>query len=575
MRYTQTFGKTKKTSKDFDSINATLLIKAGFVDQVMAGVYTYLPLGARVLSKIENIVRDEMSKISSEVFMPSLSPMELWQATGRLEKIDVQFKVSGANKLSVQKNDAEYVLNSTHEEVVTPLAKKFNISYKDFPFSVFQIQTKFRNEARPKSGLMRGREFRMKDMYSFHQTPEDMKTYYQTVKEAYFKAFERMGLGKDTYYVAASGGVFTDDYSHEFQTKCDTGEDLIFFSPKTSVAFNKEVAPSKAPARSITSADQTPKPLQEVFGENIKGVDDLCKFLNISADNTTKTLIYEADEKIIIAVVRGDYDVNEEKLRKVANAKSLQLATTEDVKKTTGAEVGYAGIYNLPKNIEVFMDDALEDLVNFETGANKTNYHMINMNWGRDVEKPAKFYDIKTAKEGDLFPETGEVYETFKGSEVGNIFPLYTKYAEAFDYKYNDKDGTQKIIYMGCYGLGTSRAMGVIVEKFHDDKGIIWPESIAPAKVHLVGINLADAEILAKANTLYSMLLENKLEVLFDDRIDASAGEKLGDADLMGIPYRLVISKKTGEQVEFKKRTDEKAELISVPEMLSRLSNLK
>jgi prolyl-tRNA synthetase len=565
MRYSQTFGKTKKVTKEFDSTNATLLIKAGFIDQTMAGVYTYLPLGLRVLTKIENIVREEMDKISAEILMPGLSPKEWWELTDRLNTIDVQFKVVGANKESVKKNDTEYVLNASHEEVVTPLAKKFNVSYKDLPFSVYQIQTKFRNEARPKSGLLRGREFRMKDMYSFHKNAEELKGYYQKAKEAYERVYARVGIGKDTYFAAASGGIFTEGYSHEFQTRCETGEDLIFYVPSTKEAFNKEIAPAKAPT---TSVKEPMRELKAVFGEGIVGVDDLCNFLKITPDTTTKTLIYTTDRDTIIAVVRGDYDVNEEKLRKVAKVTHLELASQETVQKLTGAKIGYAGIYNLPKDVRVFMDDAIELLVNFETGANKTNYHITNMNWERDVARPDNYYDIKMAKEGDIYPATGEGYETFKASEVGNIFPLYDKYTKAFDYYFNDKDGSQKIVQMGCYGLGTSRVMGVVVEKFHDDKGIVWPESIAPFKVHMIGMNLDDALVNEKASAIYKQLLAQNIEVLFDDRIETTAGEKFADADLIGIPYRVIISKKTGDKVEVKKRAEKAVTVMSVEELI-------
>lgn len=566
MRYTNLFGKTLKSSKEYNSKNATLLIKGGFIDQTMSGVYTYLPLGLRVLSKIEQIVREEMDKIGCEMLMPSIVPMELWETSGRLTSVDILFKASAANDRAKDLNDAEYILSPTHEEVITPIAKKFNCSYKDLPFAIYQIQTKFRNEARPKSGLMRAREFRMKDLYSFHRSEQELKDYYELSKEAYMKVYERLGLKDITYLSLASGGDFTKDYSHEFQTRCETGEDTVFYVPSTGVAYNREVAPSKAPE---TNWDIAQKPMEAVFGEHITGMDALVDFLGIPAEKCVKTLIYEtSDGRVIAAGVRGDYDINEDKLRKVASCDSLQLASEEIVNKTTGAVLGYAGLVGLPDDIEFYVDDALKNAVNFECGANKDNYHNINVNWNRDVKKPDTFYDLKLAKDGDYYPETNELYEVFNASEVGNIFPLNVKFSKAFNYTYTDEAGDEKPVYMGSYGLGTSRVMGVLVEIFNDEKGIIWPEAIAPFKVHLVGLNLDDNGVLNKAEKVHLKLENVGVEVLFDDRLNISAGEKFADADLIGIPYRVVVSKKTGDLMELKKRSDDSAGLINLEKLL-------
>ncbi|MCC7304341.1 proline--tRNA ligase [bacterium] len=553
--------KSQKSSKTFDSVNATLLIRGGFVDQLMSGVYTFLPLGWRVLKKIEDIVREEMDKIGEEVFMPAIAPKEVWETTGRFSTVDVLFKVVPANETSKNKNGAEYVLNCTHEELITPLAKKFATSYKDLPKAVYQIQSKFRNEARAKSGIMRGREFRMKDLYSFHTSVDDLKMYYEKAKAAYFTTFKRLGLEKDTVLAAASGGDFTEDFSHEFQTRCEAGEDTIFFVQSTKEAFNKEIAPS----RSVSfDQDKEQKALEKVFGENIIGVAELCEFMGISAENTTKTLIFDTEKGPIICSVRGDYEVNVLKLKKCAGVKQLVLASEETVKKVTSAEVGYAGIYNLPSDIPVFIDDSIADLVNFETGANETHYHMKNMNWGRDIQKPEKFYDIKEAKLGDMFPVTGEVYEVFKSAEVGNIFPLYTKFTDAVDYKFVDANGTLKQVYMGSYGIGTSRVMGVLVEKFHDEKGIIWPIQVAPYVVHLVSLG-DTVEVKEMANKLYEELQHKNIEVLWDDRDTISAGEKFADADLIGCPIRATISTRSIEKggVELKTRSGQDVEYVS------------
>ncbi len=564
MRYSKLPVRTNKDAKEFDSINATLLMQGGFIDQVMAGVYAFLPLGLRVLTKVEDIVRDEMDKIGAEILMPSLSPQQLWEKTGRLHTIDVLMKTSGANKLSAEKSTKEYVLNATHEELATPIAQKFNTSYKDFPFAYYQIQTKFRNEARAKSGLLRGREFRMKDLYSFHTSHEELADYYEKSKEAYMNVFRRLGIGDDTYIVAASGGDFTDDYSHEFQTRCDTGEDLIFLVPQTGEAFNQEIAPSLAPP---LEQENQEKPLEKVKTEGITGIKALTEFLNVPASQCVKTLIYQADDnRVVVAAVRGDYEINEDKLRKVLGASTLTLASEELVRDMTGAEIGYAGLIGLSGEVEIFTDDSLEQLVNFECGANETDYHFINVCWDRDIPRPSRFYDLKIVKRGDLHPSTNQEYEVFAGSEVGNIFPLGTKYSKAFGYTYTAQDGSEQLVHMGSYGIGITRLIGVIVEKFHDEQGIIWPESIAPFKVHLVSLRGGEDQ----AENLYRQLVDAGIETFWDDR-EASPGVKFADADLIGIPYRLVVSERTAGQVEWKERRDSAGKLISVEEVLSRL----
>jgi prolyl-tRNA synthetase len=571
MKYSLLFGKTNRTAKEFDSINATLLQKAGYIDQVMAGVYTFLPLGLRVLSKIENIVREEMNKIASEVLMPSLSPREVWAKTGRLEKMDVMMQTQGANPASLAKNDSNYILNATHEEIVTPLASKFTYSYKQLPLALYQIQTKFRNEPRAKSGLLRCREFRMKDLYSFHKSPEDLKEYYEVVKAAYNQVFKRVGLGKDTFIALASGGDFTDDYSHEFQTKCESGEDLIFHAPKAQLHFNREIAPSQA---ILPEQESEQREKQEVLGEGIIGVEDLAKFLNIDVRKTTKTLFYQADDQVVAVALRGDYEVNELKLKKILKSKKLELATAEAIKNLTGAEVGYAGILNLPDGIKVIFDDSLKGRTNFETGANKTNYHIINVNFGRDLAEPQEFHDIKLAKEGDIYYETGEVYEVYKASEVGNIFPLYTKFSDDFNFHFTKEDGSEGQVFMGCYGIGTSRIMGVVVEKFHDEKGIIWPINISPFHLHLIGLNLDDPVVFKKCEDVHSRLKQEGLEVLFDDRVDVKAGSKFNDAELIGIPNILVISAKTsGEEYEFKTRNDGQSRQLRLEEIIGEIKS--
>ena len=400
-KQSQLFGKTNKEFKQFESLNATLLQKAGFIHQEMAGVYSFLPLGKLVLDKIEVIVKEEMSKISNEINMPSLSSKESWEITGRLNTIDVLMKGLGANKASSDKNNAEYILNPTHEEIITPIAKKYNMSYKDFPFALFQIQTKFRNEARPKSGLLRGREFRMKDLYSFHTSMEDLKEYYEIVKESYFTIFERLGLKEYTVLVRSSGGDFTTDYSEEFQILCKNGEDTIYHDKENDIYYNKEIA------------------------------------------------------------------------------------------------------------------------------------------------------DKSIMKNGKL------------ASEAGNIFILKDKFSKDFDYTVQLQNNTQSPIYMGCYGMGTSRIMGIIAENFNDENGIIWPESVSPYDYHLIS---QSKEFEKDIKKIIEKIQSKNKTVLWDDRENVSIGEKFTDSDLIGIPTRIVISKRSLESggVEIKERKNKDSSIVKI-----------
>ena len=573
MLLSQLFPKPIKNGKKYESPNATYLINGGFIDQVMAGVYTFLPLGTRVLSKIETIVRQEMNKISQELFMPSIVPKQLWEDTNRINTIDVLFKVNGANDLSRLRNNAEYILNCTHEDVITPIAKRFALSYKDFPIALYQIQTKFRNEPRAKSGIMRGREFRMKDLYSFHTSEEDLLRYYNDVaKPAYVQTFKALGLGDVTVIALASGGDFTDKFSHEFQTICDSGEDTVFYDTKNDVYYNREVTPAQAPK--VTYQDPEMLPLEDVSGEGIIGVKELSEFLKIPVEKTTKTILFETETgQIIAAAVRGGYEIDEGNLKKIIGCKSLKFASVKTVEKVTNAKVGYAGLLNLPKEVTVYMDESMKDRLNFEMGANKTNYHTINVNFGRDLALPERFYDLKVTKDTDLNPETGLPYEVSKAAEVGNIFPLQTKFSEPLNYTFKDEKGEQKIVWMGSYGIGTSRVMGVLVEKFHDERGIIWPIQVAPYHVHLIGLDLSDTVIKEKIMNVYNELQKEGIEVLFDDR-DQSAGAKFADADLIGIPVRLVVSKRTGDKIEYKLRKEKDSQMLELEQIIKEVKKL-
>ena len=503
--------------------------------------------------------------------MTTLQPKDIWEKTDRWddEKVDNWFKT----KL---KNGTELGVGLTHEEPIVDVIKDYVSSYRDLPLSVYQdlpryvyqFQTKFRNELRAKSGILRGREFLMKDMYSFARNQDEHKEIYEKIAEAYMRVYERLGIGDITYRVKADGGIFTDQYSDEFQTLTPIGEDTLFKVPDTDIYFNQEVAPSQTV--DIIQDNTELKPMEEVFGENIVGVEDLAKFLGVVPESTTKTMIYITETGDVVAVaIRGDYQINEIKLRKVLGVKKITLADEATVEKMTGSVVGYAGLVGLSSEVKVIVDDSCKNRVNFEMGANKAHYHNINVNWGRDIAMPEKFYDVKLAKEGDIHPETGKRYELCNAVEVGNIFPLESKYTDMLEVFYNDENGEKQSIISGCYGIGVSRTMGVLVEIFSDEKGIIWPESVAPFQVHLIQIgNVND-----QAQKLYADLKQKGIEVLLDDR-DASAGSKFADADLIGIPHRVVISEKSLEKggLEYKKRSESESKIITESELFGILS---
>ncbi|HEY5714595.1 MAG TPA: proline--tRNA ligase, partial [Candidatus Gracilibacteria bacterium] len=452
---------------------------------------------------------------------------------------------------------------------ITPIMKHFAQSPKDFPKCVYQIQNKFRNEPRAKSGIMRGREFLMKDAYSFHLSDACFMDFYEKMKEVYLEVYKQLGLGDLTFITVASGGDFTEKFSHEFQTLCPVGEDEIYYDEKHDLWWNKEIAPAIAPA--VDEKDTETKERQDVKGENIVGVQELADFFGIPVEKTTKTMLFE-DEKgnVIAAAVRGGYDINEIKLKNVLGCKSLKLASPETVRRITRSEVGYAGILDLPKEVRIIMDDSVGGRLNFECGANKTDHHSINVNFGRDIPLPEKFYDIKVAKACDLNPETNKPYRVEKAAEVGNIFPLETKFSDAFDFKV---DGNRVI--MGSYGIGVSRVMGVMAELFSDEKGLIWPANVAPFQVYLAPIGKNDA-VYAKTEDLYKSLNAAGIEVLYDDRQDkkTSPGQKFADHELLGIPYRVVLSETLLEknQAEVVARKDGKVEMIDLDQLIKYFS---
>jgi prolyl-tRNA synthetase len=457
-------------------------------------------------------------------------------------------------------------LGPTHEEIITDVLRREIRSYKDLPKCAFQIQTKFRDEIRPRFGLMRAREFMMKDAYSFDAGEPGLELSYEAMRQAYHRICERIGFRYRA--VEADSGAIGGSGSQEFVVLAETGEDTILFCEQCDYAANQERAQSRLQK---FPQDAELKPMEAVFGEGLIGVEPLAKFLNLPVWKTTKTLIYQADDKIVAVAVRGDCDVNEIKVGNFLGCKALRLASADTIKQLTGAGVGYAGPVGLPSSVRLIADHSVGNRVNFECGANKTNYHNINANFGRDLPLP-EFGDFKLAKHGEGCPRCAGKLQAARGIEVGHIFKLGTKYSETMNCRYLDAQGKSQPVVMGCYGIGITRMAAAWIEQNHDDKGIIWSPQIAPFDAHLNGLNLEDPPVSAQAEGLYLKLEQAGIKVLFDDRL-ARAGEKFGDADLLGIPARLTISKRTVEQgkVEFKLRRDAKAELLSLEEVQGRI----
>lgn len=566
MKMSQMFTTTlKQAPADEVARNAQLLIRAGFIHKELAGAYAYLPLGLRVIENIKHIVREEMDAAGGEeLLMTVLQPKDIWEKTNRWDDnvVDNWFKT----KLS---NGTELGVGLTHEEPIVDAARPYITSYKDLPRSVYQIGTKFRNEKRAKSGVLRGREFLMKDMYTFAKDQEQHEVVYEQIAAAYMRAYARLGIGDCTFRVKADGGIFTKRFSDEFQTVSPIGEDTVFHVPDSDRYYNKEVAPSRAPSTE-QPAEQLPMEARETPG--VVGVEQLAETLGVPVARTVKTMLYMIDGGVVAVAVRGDYSVNEIKLRKALDAVSVQLADEETVRSKTGAEVGYAGLLDLPEDVRVVVDDSVEPLVNFELGANKTNFHTINVNWDRDLQRPELFYDVKEAREGDIDPETGQVYEVMRAVEVGNIFPLETKYTDALDMFYTDEHGQRQSLIMGSYGIGISRLMGVIAELFSDDKGLVWPMAVAPYQLIIVRLG-DDAQVVEAADSLCEIAQSWGLTVLYDDT-DKRPGEKFADADLLGIPHRVVVSTRTVEAkaYEYKMRTSDESEMVPLEELKNRLT---
>ena len=563
MRYSQSFAKTQKEiPKDATIASHQLLVRAGFIHQIAAGLYDFLPMGFTVLMKIDHIIRDELSKKGVQhLLMPFVHPASLWKESKRYDKFDV------LQKFKAQRG-VDYVLAPTHEETVTDLARKFITTYKDLPAIVNQNQWKYRDEMRATGGLLRTREFLMQDAYSFDKDEDGLAVSFDKISEAYQAIFDRLGV--DVALVKADSGAMGGSASEEFMVFSDIGEDKILVCDKCEYKANMEKADSKF---KTFPQDKEQKPMEKVEGKGLVGVEPLAKHLGIEVHQTTKTLLFQADDKVVAVMIRGDYDVNETKLRNHLGCDLLALASENTVKELTGAEIGYAGPINLPDDVQVIADLTCKDRTNFEAGANETDFHNVNVNFETDFPIP-QFVDLRESKEGDGCNHCDGGHLKIKNAiEIAHVFKLGTTYSDSMKANFIDSDGKGKPLQMGCYGLGITRLVAAIVEVSNDENGIIWPKSVAPYHVSLVSIGKDDA-VKDEADRIYEELLAEGIEVLYDDR-NEGPGLKLKDSDLMGIPLRLVVSNRTMESdsVEWKARSEKDAKNVAIKDVLAEVKN--
>ncbi len=538
MRFSRALIPTKKEPPaDAEIASHKLLVRAGFIRKKAAGLYDILPLGMRVLLRIERIVREEMDKAGAmEVMLPIMHPADLWMETERWD-------VYGKEMIKFEdRHGRSYALGPTAEEMITDLIRKEVKSYKQLPINLYQIGRKFRDEIRPRFGLMRAREFIMKDAYSFHATDEDAEREYWNMFDAYSRIFERMGFNFKA--VEAETGEIGGKFSHEFMVIADAGEGKLVYCERCGYAASTEKAEQARPDIP-EGREKNFKEKEEVCTPGIKRIEDVSEFLKVPSKNIVKLLVYIADGSPIAVILRGDKDVNELKLKRALKVKELRLAEDEEIFTLTGQPVGYLSPIGI--GIPVYADFSVIPMVNFVTGAGKEDYHLINVNWGRDFNV-TDFVDISEVKGGDPCPKCGAPLVEKRGIEVGHIFKLGTKYSEAMKALFVDEDGKEKPMVMGCYGIGITRVMAAAVEQSHDDFGIVWHPSISPFDVEIIPVNFKDTVVKEVAERLYSLFLEKGYDALLDDR-DASPGFKFKDADLIGIPVQVIVGRKAKDGI--------------------------
>lgn len=554
------FYTIREDIKDEESVSGKLLVKSGMIKKNSNGIYMYTPLGRRVVKNIESIVRDEMDASGAmEVSMPSLIPEEIYINSGRR-------KIFGDNMFTLHdRYNRPYSLGPTHEELFVEMAKNQIKSYKDMPFNLYQVRTKFRDETRPRYGLVRTREFTMKDAYSFDADLDSLDKSYQIMFNAYKRIFDRIGLNYKI--VRADTGAMGGLLSEEFQAITDIGEDTLVLCDTCDYASNIEISEC-IPTEGIATCEEKVKEL--IHTPNIGSIADLEKSLDITSDKMVKTLIYKAGSELVACLIKGNRELNDVKLAKLLDVPEVVLASEGEVQNVTGAKIGFAGPIDL--KVKIIMDREVQYMKNFLVGANKTDYHYVDVNL-RDF-KYDLIADIVNVQEGDICPNCGGKLYFTKGIEVGNTFKLGDKYSKSLGLQYLDQNNTQQYVQMGSYGIGIERVMAAVAEQNNDEFGLIWPISIAPYKVAIVLINENDEKQKEVADKLYYNLINNNISVIYDNR-DERPGVKFNDIDLIGIPIRITVGKKVNENlVEFKLRTDESSIDVDVQEVIEKIKNI-
>ncbi|HVF60431.1 MAG TPA: proline--tRNA ligase [Thermoanaerobaculia bacterium] len=561
---------TREVPNDAEVVSHQLMVRTGMIKKLAAGIYTYQPFGWRSIWKLMAIVRREMDAAGAiELSMPAVQPAELWQESGRWQRY-------GKELLRIKdRHERDFAFGPTHEEVVTDMVRRELKSYRQLPVNLYQIQTKFRDEIRPRFGLMRGREFLMKDAYSFHASAESLEEAYQAMRETYERIFEACQL--DYNVVEADTGAIGGSASHEFMVVAETGESAVVRCPKCGYAANVEKAETRwlAPARAAAGEAATEPELREVSTPGVTSIEEVSTFLAIPPAELVKTLIYETEKGFVAVAIRGDREVNEVKLANHLDVQHLALASDDKVRQATSAPVGFAGPVGLPPELRLVVDPTVPDLACFACGANKADAHLTGAVWARDVGR-GETADVVLVGGGDPCPRCDGTLELFRGIEVGHIFKLGTKYSEAMACNFTDEQGVDSPMVMGCYGLGIGRTVAAAIEQNHDADGIAWPRPLAPFEVLLIALNPGDPAVREAAEGIYARLREQGVDVLYDDR-DERPGVKFKDADLIGLPVRLVVGAKSlaDGRVEVSLRRDRLKHQVAVadavPAALERL----
>lgn len=560
MRYSELFLPTlKEEPADAEVISHKLMVRAGMIRKLAAGIYNFLPLGLRSIKKVENIVREEMNRAGAiELLLPSVLPAELWKESGRWDKYGkelLRFK---------DRAEREFCLGPTHEEIITDIVRKEVRSYKQLPITLYQLQTKFRDEIRPRFGVMRAREFIMKDAYSFDADDEGADKSYWAMYNAYIRIFERCGL--EFRAVLADTGNIGGSFSHEFMVLAPTGEDVIMSCNRCDYAANLDLAEIGEGENKESRNTEEEKTVQETHTPNLKTVEQVASFLKVEPGRLIKTMIIEADGKPVAALVRGNHELSLTKLKKAIGADAVQLGSEKTIVEVTGGPLGFSGPVGI--KVKSIADRSVKNIVNVVTGANKRDYHLVNVNPDRDFQVD-QFADIRVASDGDLCPRCRDAtLRSSRGIEVGHVFKLGTKYSEAMNATFVDQNGKERFFIMGCYGIGIGRTVAAAIEQNYDENGIVLPLSLAPYETIVLPLNMKDGQVTSVAEHIYGRLVDLGIEVIIDDR-EESAGVKFKDADLIGIPIHVTVGPKTLKEgaVEIKLRKGAISKKVKVEEV--------